>query len=367
MLSANSATIKSVFATARDGDKIVLTGVFGRTKLDNRSFAKGLIIDAYKASFGGQLTMTSVAGVTVRGGLFGHAPGDWQNGLTVRVDFGDRISFVNSNFVGAGIGRETGLGFRQSTNISVTNSRFTGLRLGIGIGSVTNATLTSNTFFKSTSDGINIADSHNVTARSNLCKGGSPSFGAHPDCIQLWSLTDRPMQSDIQLLNNKAFGYTQGFTSFDPDAASGRRISMIGNWVETSAPQGIACYGCFDSVISNNTLLTIPGSRWRTNLNVLGGANNIVASNNFGPFVKPKPLATNFSRIDGPYSQAMTAFTADAGPDFDFGAPTMRYDETFAAFGTAAAIPEPAVWLQLIFGLGCAGVLIRQRRTMATA
>lgn len=45
----------------------------------------------------------------------------------------------------------------------------------------------------------------------------------------------------------------------------------------------------------------------------------------------------------------------------------MRYAESFAAFGTAAAVPEPAVWLQLVFGLGCAGVLLRQRRGVTTA
>ncbi len=349
-LSATNETVKSVFAAAKDGDTIILSGIFGRTNLANRSFAKGLTIDASKASFNGQLTMRSVVGVTVRGGFYGLAPGDWQNGLTVRVDFSDRVSFLNATFVGAGIGKERGIGFVDSTNVLVKSSRFTGLRGGISIDTVTNAMLTENNFMKSTSDGINIVNSHNVTAKSNLCKGTVPSLGAHPDCIQLWSLKDQPMQSDIMLLNNKAYGETQGFTSFDPDAASGIRISMIGNWVETSMPQGVACYGCFDSVITGNTLITLPGAQYRTYLRVPGGSNNIIEDNVIGP------LPVKFT----------TAFVSDASA---VGARSLAtgFAEPIIGFASAGEVPEPAVWLQLLVGFGLAGTLLRRCQALAAA
>jgi parallel beta-helix repeat protein len=367
VISATGVNVQSIFATAKDGDTIVLSGVFGRTKLDNRSFASGITIDASNAQFNGQLTMRSVSGVTITGGLFGLDPGVWQNGNTVRIDYSSRVSLINPTVVGAGVGRELGISFIKSNDINVRGGRFTGLRLGIGVSSVTNATLISNTFANSTSDGINIVDSHRVTASANICKSSAPSAGAHPDCIQMWSGAGLPMQSDIMLFKNKAYGLTQGFTSFDPTAASAIRMSMIGNLVNTSLPQGIACYGCFDSVVSNNTVLTIPGSQYRTMLHVPGGANNIVMDNSIGPFVKPVAFETPFSGFAASDSQDLIAFSADESPDFDSSALTSRYGESLAAFSIAAAVPEPAVWLQLVFGLGCAGALLRQRRGMTSA
>jgi hypothetical protein len=360
VLAATNTTIKSVFATAKDGDTIVLSGIFGRTNLADRSFANSLTIDASNASFNGQLTMRAVAGVKVRGGLFSMAPGDAQKGLAVRVDFSDRVSFLNVAFVGAGVATERGLAFVKSTNVLVKSSRFTGLRQGIGLDSVTGALLTGNNFVASTSDGIDIANSHDVTAIGNLCKGTIPSLGAHPDCIQLWSVAGQPMQSDIRLLDNKAYGFTQGFTSFDPDAASGIRISIIGNWVETSMPQGIACYGCFDSVITGNTLITLPGAKYRTFLRVPGGTNNIVADNNIGPL---PPSAT------GGFLEPTAAFEDDAlamgfarSANFEADALPTRLDDSFAAMGAAGDVPEPSIWLQFLVGFGCAGAFLRRRQ-----
>ena len=153
------------------------------------------------------------------------------------------------------------------------------------------------------------------------------------------------MQSDIRLLNNKAYGQTQGFTSFDPDAASGIRISMIGNWVETSMSQGIACYDCFDSVITDNTLITMPGALYRTFLRVPGGANNIVMNNTIGPRV---------STFDTPLFGAAPAAGLQAS--------AARFAAPIAGFEAAGEVPEPAQWLQLLAGFAVIGTLLRCRR-----
>ena len=347
-MTANNANIKTVFATAQDGDTIILDGIFGRTNLANRSFTNGLTIDARSASFNGQLTMKSVAGVAVLGGLYGMSPGIWQNGWTAVISNSSRVSFTNPNVVGASIGKELGLRFVLSSDILIDGGTFDGLRAGIAIDSVTNGRVTNNLVTNSTSDGMNIVNSHNVTASNNICRDGTPSVGAHPDCIQMWSFAGQPMQSDIQLLNNQAYGPTQGFTSFDPSAASGLRISIIGNRVETSFPQGIACYGCFDSVITDNTLITLPGSRWRTYLRVPGGANNIVENNSIGP------LPSNTDPVLGNDETALGLQALSA-----------RFAEPFGVVNSVAGVPEPAVWMQLLLGFGCAGALLRQRRANA--
>ena len=62
---------------------------------------------------------------------------------------------------------------------------------------------------------------------------------------------------------------------------------MIGNRVNTSLPQGIACYGCIDSIITDNVLTTLPGARFRTYLRVLDGRNNIVEQQQHRPRRRP--------------------------------------------------------------------------------
>ncbi len=338
-------TLRSAFAAAQDGDTIKLSGIITKQTLSNRSFANGITIDATEALFGGTFALSGVGGVTVAGGLFGYLPGTWQDSQTVRVVNSSRVNFLNPVVTGAGIGKELGLSVTRSQDVIIADGQFSGLRLGVGFSAVTNGSLIGNSFTGNTSDGINIADSRFVTASRNICRDSAPSVGAHPDCIQLWSSAGLPMQSDISLLNNEAYGQTQGFTSFNPTTASGIRISMIGNRVETSMPQGIACYGCFDSIITDNVLITLPGSQWRTFLRTPGGANNIVENNSIGPL----PTSLDES-LEG--DEPMIGFAALSSRSFG----------AALALPLGGAVPEPAVWLQLLLGFGCAGVVLRQRR-----
>jgi hypothetical protein len=344
VISANSTTLRSAFAAAQDGDTIKLSGIITKQTLSNRSFANGITIDATEASFGGTFALSGVGGVTITGGLFGYLPGEWQNGTTVRVSNSNRVTLLEPIVTGAGFGKEMGINVVESQDVTISNGRFSGLRRGIGLIGVTNGSLSGNNFIGNTSDGINISNSRFVTASRNICRDSAPSEGAHPDCIQLWSSVGLPMQSDISLLYNEAYGQTQGFTSFDPTTASGIRISMIGNRVDTSMPQGIACYGCFDSIITDNVLTTQPGARWRTFLRTPGGANNIVENNSIGP------LPTS---VDGLFG---------GNEPFDgFVAIGSRSSGAAWARPLGGAVPEAAVWVQLLFGFGCTGILLRQR------
>ena len=223
------------------------------------------------------------------------------------------------------------------------------------------------------SDGINIAGSHNVTATGNSCSGTVISAGAHPDCIQMWSIAGRPVQSDITLSKNIINGPTQGLTSFTEANGGGLRISIIDNIIATSYPQGIACYGCVDSIITGNILTTLAGARWRTSINVFNGRNNIVANNSVGakPPGKVFHLGTadlsqsivSDSGFSGPvFTEGVSSF-ASGGPDvltgLDNRLPSMRLASSNPA--ALAAVPEPATWAQLIFGFTMIGFAARRR------
>jgi hypothetical protein len=323
--TASSATLKAVFAAAGAGDTIALTGSFGKLGLSNRSFAKPLIIDARKATFTGTLDVDTVDGLMFVGGRFGTATSDWQNGGTIRVQDSGNITFKSLTMIGDGLGKARGITFHDSKNISLLNSSFTGFRGAGGVNNVTNGLFSGNRITKSTSDGFNFVDSHFITATGNICSGGIPSAGAHPDCIQLWSLVDRPVQSDIRIIKNKVYGYTQGFTSFDPERGGGLRIEISDNYINTSQPNGIACYACVDSIFTGNVLITAPGANYLTRINIIGGSNNVIANNSIGP---------------GPGKKLAAGFASDA---------------------LAASVPEPMVWAQMLLGFGLVGATLRRQ------
>jgi hypothetical protein len=346
-VSATSANFTSVFAAAKAGDTIMLSGNFDGAVLANRSFARPVRINARAAVFTGKLTVRNVDGLVVIGGVYGAANTNWQNGGTIVVSGGSNISFLQPTLIGDGAGKARGLSFQSTTGVNVDRARFSGFRMAVGIDSVTNGTFTNNFVRGATSDGFDIVNSHFVTASHNSCTASMPSIGAHADCMQLWSLAGQPVQSDISILNNYAYGQTQGFTSFDPERGGGLRITMSGNRIDTSMPQGIACYGCVDSTITWNVLTTLPGSQFRTYLRVFGGSNNIVENNSIG-LIPP---------VSAPGGLAMAGMADMA----DMADSAFMPDQSFGA------VPEPLVWGEMLAGLMLVGAAVRRERRTAAA
>lgn len=377
--SATNANLKSIFALVKAGDTIVLRGAVNAQLLRDRSFSKPVTINASGAVFNGKLVIQDVDNLRVVGVKMGSSKSNWQAGGSANVYGGSNISFINPVITADGSGRARGISFRDVNGVNVEGGTFTGLRMGVGMNSVTNATLTRNKINGATSDGFNIVSSHNVTATQNVCRGTNMSAGAHPDCMQLWSLEGSPAQSDIKLINNQAYGHTQGFTSFDPSRGGGLRIQMSDNRVETTMPQGVACYNCVDSIFTNNLLITAPGARFMTNMNIVGGSNNTIFGNTLGA----RPTQTAFSAMsafDTAYDEMFAAETyedlvaLEAGWDYstDFTSDWEFSDLDYAGLEAAklglamAGVPEPGVWAQLIAGFALVGAATRRRRQLRT-
>lgn len=350
---ADSTNIASVLQQARGGDLITLRGSFGGLKLHNLNFSKTVVISAWGATFSDTFELSNVQNLSIRGGSFGSATQPLLRNRAIAVYNSSNIGFAHSTVTGNG----DGLGFfsRVATNLSVTDSRFSGLLLGIGFESVNGGTILNNRITKSISDGINIADSHFVTASGNQCSAGLPKPGAHPDCIQLWSIAGRAVQSDITVTGNTAHGPTQGFTSFNPDAGGGLRINISNNRVDSTFSQGVACYNCRDSVFTNNVLTTLPGAPYQTRINIVGGSNNTIGNNSVAAYVQPNEEPVDIDIGSNLYD------TGDI--DLDFGAlaaPAALSRGTLFA-ETATAVPEPATWLQMILGFGLIGAMRRAK------
>ena len=362
--SATSTTLKSVFANAVSGDTIVLSGKFAGATLQSKTFAKAVTIDARAATFTNTLKVYNVAGLTILGGHYGSTTAA-VTGITVLC--GDRISFTSPIVVGNRTSAH-GINVSGTTNIAVSGGTFTGLKSGIALTAVTGGVLSKNKSLASTSDGFDVADSHSISITGNSCSGTAITAGAHPDCVQLWSIKGHAPQSDITISGNTATGDTQGFTSFDGDKGGGLRIKMINNRVDTTYPQGIACYQCVDSSFTGNVVTTQKGARWQTSINIVGGSNNLIANNSVG--ARPATVvAPAFDNVDS-IASAFDATDLKSVEVVSFTDPWSRVSPgTSAKLSQGGAtvlaggeVPEPGVWALLVAGFGLVGAAFRRRR-----
>lgn len=346
-LEANSTNIQKIFAAAKGGDTIKLSGTFGASSLMDRSFATRVTLDATNAVFANTLTIQNVSGMNVVGGTFGSTTESMRVLRNVVIKNSANIKFQSNKFIGNGATftglANSGVLVTNSNYVQVSAGTFSNLFTGVQVTSSTRVVVDNSKFRTMTSDGINISDSHFVTAVANNCSGTAAFTGAHPDCIQLWSIAGRPVQSDIALLRNTVTGVTQGFTSFNPASGGGLRISMIGNVVSTSFPQGIACYACVDSIFTGNILTTLSGAQWQTGLNIVGGRNNLVADNIINPYVF-EPTSTVNRSLGLVTTSASTAIPQDLS-------------------NTVNGIPEPAEWAMFIIGFALVGIFNRRSKS----
>ena len=318
-----------------------------------------MTINASRATFTGTFTLSNVDNLTVGGGTFNIAGAPaYTKGAVV---YGGRNIVFNGAKVTGSAGGE-GIVFSNTVGASVTAGTFRGLQVAVVLGGVTNGSATHNTITGAVSDGIDIADSHGVMASYNACSGGAPGAGVHPDCVQLWSISGAPLQSDIIVRNNSANGPTQGFTAFDSMGGE-LRVQILNNSVDTSYPQGVACYGCIDSAISYNSLATLAGSPYETSLTVSGGTGNSVIGNIVHPYAAPR--GTRIGSLDAlAGADDAAVFAALTGPQ---AAPDLA-----ALTGTppgvpgATAVPEPSSWALLLAGFAAVGVA-RRRGSPAAA
>ena len=354
--SATPADFAAVFTGAQAGDSITLHGAFGAVTLANKTFAVPLRIDASDATFSDTLLINNVQGVAFTGGYYGSTTRVTAYNKAVAIYASNNLSFTKAYVVGAQTGQ--GIAFVASNNISVTNSVFDGLDSGVSLGGVTGGILNNNRSIHSVSDGFDVANSHSVSVTNSMCSAGAPGAGSHPDCVQLRSIAGNAPQSDISILHNVALGPTQGFTSFNPADGGGLRIDISGNTVTTSYSQGVACYACVDSLFSNNTLTTLPGSQYRTAINIIGGSDNLIFANTTDGAPAP---ADPDPFTGGPPLSGLAEDLAWTPTGFG-------HNETLSAAGDAIAnplrstVPEPATWAMLTIGYAALGRALRRRR-----
>jgi nitrous oxidase accessory protein NosD len=353
-----SSNQRSVLASLRPGDTLRISGNFANPLVfSNRDFGN-VQVDARDAVLQGGLVLRNVHNLAFSGGTYGRSDAELRAWHAVRVESSSNISLAQGLYLGNSDNRGAGLLVVQSNAVTVRDSQFSGHGTGMGVRSSTNVLVTRNAITGSFADGINVVDSQRVIVSSNSCAAFTPGPGSHPDCIQLWSLNGRPLQSDIAILNNSAIGNMQAFVSFDPRTGSGERLIFAGNYAAVTFTHGVSCTRCNDSIFVDNILSNLPESRWGApGLKLTEGLRNLVDNNRTfdlrglagqPDFALPSHTLSSYTPAwaDGVGSQIGSLFAGGLASQVQ----------------AASGIPEPLTWMMLGLGFVAVGRQLRQRR-----
>jgi len=236
--------LDAAIASARPGDHLVLgRGQFGPLTISGRTFSPAITIDASAASIDG-IVIRGSRGIAFTGGTVANDPA--QN-FVILVDFSKDIAFSGMRVSGGRIG----MSISRSQDVKIQKNDFDGVR----------------------SDGVNVAMSQRVLIEGNLChnfkpimpvydeKGKITRDGDHPDCVQGWSNPKYPPTADITIVGNKGVGYMQGVFFGNGGQGGFDRVTVRDNDFTLSLWNGIVLVEARDSVVSGNTVRTIPGAK----------------------------------------------------------------------------------------------------------
>lgn len=338
--------VTAVLNSVQPGDTIRMEGEFTTGILIRDRDFGGVIIDASNAVIRNVFRLQRSHNITVLGGQW-YTPG---TGDAIRIEQSSHISFADITVFGNGNRLGAGVRAIDSSFVTLRDGHYEGLRNGAILLSTNDSISVRNHFSNGGEDGMKIIDSQRVILAHNSCTGFEPLPGYHPDCLQLWSLPGRPLQSDIYLLNNLAIGPQQSFVSFTPVELSGTRLSFVGNYAATTSGHTITCTGCTDSHIADNMLVVLPDAPWRALLKVnQTDPSNIVENNAYFDLrgqhgvALPEPVFSDF----------VPSIAGLVGN---------RWDDRSFGLAVAASAPEPESWAMLVAGFGLVGAAIRRRR-----
>lgn len=215
---------------------------------------------------------------------------------------------------------------------------------------------------------------------------------AAPAAVSL-TVTTAQLKADVLALSSALGGLTivsnpstitygsQGPTFHAADSGAGYALfnvdQSIFNFGEVSYDFANATLPVIINVINSDPALhAAMSATYNWNLNPVGGAN---ASHNqqviwnftdastlnlnravYGSILAPNAVVAN----NGPLNGSVIARVLNQGGEIHLGTYN-RGDQFFS--DDAAAVPEPAVWVQLIAGFGLAGAMLRRRRTSLAA
>ncbi|HEV2363406.1 MAG TPA: right-handed parallel beta-helix repeat-containing protein [Caulobacteraceae bacterium] len=214
-------------------------------------------------------------------------------------------------------GKATGLLIRGSSNVTVSNSNFCNLMVGLGQINNNGLTITNNSFHDLHIRGIDGGGSNNVVISYNTIHDIFPTPGGlHADGIQFWTNASNPDGSNIQIIGNSIYRgdglLFQGiFVRADPKGAHPfSNVTITGNNLAGLDYDGIAVGGVNGLKVSNNIVASYTD---RTSEFLIDCSSNVTATGNEASLFKF--LACNgLTQSGNEMVLALPVSTADSMP-----------------------------------------------------
>ena len=241
--------LTAMIGAAKPGQVIKLPGGnLGDLTLSKRTFSPAVTVYVGNATIS-QITLNNVTGLHIIGGRI--------------VGLGGKTNAVMIN---------------QSKDIIIRSMDISNAHRGVVMNLSDGVTIEGNNLHDLNTDGIDVALSWNVAVRGNSCSNFHPkpavysqagkliTDGDHADCIQGWSRPSAPATANVVVEGNQMYGNMQGIffgnhVRGGVDDGGFDNIVIRNNRVNISTYNGIIVNNGRNSVIRDNVVDTIPGSR----------------------------------------------------------------------------------------------------------
>jgi Right handed beta helix region len=282
---SSAAALTAALKLAQGGDTVELqAGTYSGLKLSNLTFAGGVTItsaDPNHQAVVTDLTLTNVNGLSFTHIEFAEAGPGYLISKSQNIAFDH--DFVHGSLDGNASNDPGGLDFLDSSNVAITNSEFTQLKVAISVGantlpSVSNITVSGNDIHGLEKAGVIMAGASNVSIANNFISDIRAVNGDHPDAIQFFTTGTKVAAHDIDIANNiimrGAGDATQGiFLRDQVGTLPYQNLTIENNLVVGTGYGGIYVMGVNGAQITGNELVSDPGKTNNTWMLVQGGTN----------------------------------------------------------------------------------------------
>jgi Ca2+-binding RTX toxin-like protein len=264
---SSAAALNSALKAAQAGDTILLApGTYAGVVASNLNFASDVTIAS--ANPGAMATLTGLSVQSSSGLQFQNLdffvnPTGGDNPFLVSRshDIGFSGLSVHGTLNGNPVGDRSAMLVRDSDGVTVANSTFQDLWMGLGHLNTTHFMVENNTFKMIQVDGLRGGGSSYMTVRDNTFSDFRPGATDHADMIQFWTTNTTTAAHDIVITGNvmQRAGTTgmipQGIFLNDEAHVGYERITIEGNLAVGMAYNAIAVYGAGDVRIHDNAVV----------------------------------------------------------------------------------------------------------------
>jgi hypothetical protein len=283
---------------------VLAPGRYADVRLRGRRFRPNLVIDAHAAVLA-DWRINDFEGLEIQGGQFALGPTTisprsqqpvedkeavFSNVRSIKISGVEFIGHAQQSDAEADIAYGEGYGVYVvgGGDITVENSRFEGLRIGLAMTRVDGFKVSGNSFTGMAADGMDFAQSRNGVIERNDCGGNVKREGQHPDCIQMWSRPPAAPVADIIIRQNHVTGHSQGISLFNHvrngvDDGGFDRITIEDNDLTLGFPNGIALANGRSSIVRNNRVHTLQDAKFQTMIRIKDGKDMLRCGNVIGP------------------------------------------------------------------------------------